>query len=231
MKDQSPNSVSATLIAAPNRRSSVAKTPQRPTLGFGERVKRVRLERGFRTISDFASHLDSKSLSLAILKNIESGRRKEVSVHHLLELADGLRVTPLVLLFDMRDPLGQTDLPGLPPRLAARTNEDLEYWVALNLEDARFDEVWERRSEEEAALVFIRRVRRAAAEVAQLEGRYDIRQFTDRVDAIKGRPTDPPSRVPLNRARYRQTRLEDLMRKVFGTKLPSSLTWEGRRLY
>jgi len=43
-------------------------------------------------------------LTRAVIANIESGRRQDLSVAHIVAIAWALRVTPLALLFDTREP-------------------------------------------------------------------------------------------------------------------------------
>jgi transcriptional regulator with XRE-family HTH domain len=136
-------------------------TLDRPTSGFGERVRRIRKERGYVSAAAFADAIDNAEISEGVIKNIESGRKADISVAHLLEIAMALDTPPLALLFDMTRPDEPVDLPGLGAAWLELSNADAEYWTSWSMAFDPFafyagvtDRTW---SSDESRLDVIRR--------------------------------------------------------------------------
>lgn len=213
------------VVVTVSKELHVSDTWKPTRRGLGTRVTRVRKERGFRSQEAFAAHLSSDNVTLDVIRNLESGRVSDLRVSQLLEIANGLRVTPLVLLFDMSDPFSTTDLVGLPPVLARRTHEELEYWTAMHAENPTFNEVPELLSHDEGALVLLRQLRKVAAKVARLHHYAELHRIANRV--LKEKRSY--STVRLRTARAVQDGLTRAMRED-GMQLPDNVEWGGRRL-
>lgn len=99
------------------------------TAAFGKRVKRMRRAAGYRSTSDLAEMIRNPTITGSVLQNIESGRKAEVSVVHLLEIARALEVTPIVLLADFTDPDGKLSIDGLGPNFDRVSPAEFDAWL------------------------------------------------------------------------------------------------------
>lgn len=145
-----------------HERNGVKMTLDRPTSGFGERVRRIRKERGYVSAAAFADAIDNVEISEGVIKNIESGRKADISVAHLLEIAMALDTPPLALLFDTTKPDEPVDLPGLGAAWTELSNADAEYWASWSIAFDQFsfyggvsDRTW---TSDESRLAVIRRI-------------------------------------------------------------------------
>lgn len=68
-------------------------------------------------------------MSEAMLQNIESGRKADISVAQLLEISWALGISPLLLLAPLDSPHATLDLAGLGDALRAMTSADFDAWV------------------------------------------------------------------------------------------------------
>ncbi|MFS8083260.1 MAG: hypothetical protein ACMG51_07400 [Ginsengibacter sp.] len=69
-------------------------------------------------------------ISAAVLENIESGRRSNLDVSQLLNIAHTLKVPVTALLAPIHRPGDLIDLPNLTEELAAMTAGEFDVWVA-----------------------------------------------------------------------------------------------------
>lgn len=99
------------------------------TAAFGKRVKRMRRAAGYRSTSDLAEMIRNPAITGSVLQNIESGRKAEVSVVHLLEIARALEVTPIVLLADFTAPDENLSIDGLGPNFSRMTAAGFDAWL------------------------------------------------------------------------------------------------------
>jgi transcriptional regulator with XRE-family HTH domain len=72
-------------------------------------------------------------MSASVIQNIEAGRKPDISVSDLLNLAFALRIPPTFLLFPMAGPMRPVDLVGLSPDLEALQSGALEAWIAAEV--------------------------------------------------------------------------------------------------
>jgi transcriptional regulator with XRE-family HTH domain len=98
---------------------------------FGARVKRLRKVRGFSSSQALAEAIGNPLISESVIRNIENGRKAEISIVHLLEISFVLEVPPLMLLFDYNRPRHHASLPGLGPNFEDATVEDLDNWFSM----------------------------------------------------------------------------------------------------
>ena len=102
----------------------------RETTGIGQRVKALRRARGFKAPRDLAEALSGGNITTAVLENLESGRKADLSVSQLLNLARALRVPPSYLLAPVRSPGDQLDLPNLSDDFAGMKAGEFDSWFA-----------------------------------------------------------------------------------------------------
>ena len=100
------------------------------TSGIGQRIKELRRRRGYRSTTELADRIPGGAVTTAVLENIESGRKADLSVSQLLNIARALRVPPVYLLADVTTPAGGLDLPNLSDELAEMTAGEFEAWFS-----------------------------------------------------------------------------------------------------
>lgn len=104
---------------------------------FGSRIKRMRKAAGYRSTADLAEIIRNPALTASVLQNIESGRKAEVSVVHLLEIARALEVSPIVLLADFAAPDAPLSVAGLGPNFERMTAIEFDAWIRNRNEGLR----------------------------------------------------------------------------------------------
>ena len=102
---------------------------QSPTEPIGTRIRRLRRAAGFNSREDLATAIGSPTVTAAVIKNIEAGRKADMSVVHLFEIAYAIGVSPLVLLLDFAHPNRSATIAGLGPNFSGATNNDLDDWL------------------------------------------------------------------------------------------------------
>lgn len=96
---------------------------------FGERVKSVRKARGIKSARELAAIIDTPNITGAILQNVEAGRKQDLTMSQVLNIAFGLRVPPSLLLAPMRSPSTRVDLPNLTQGLSRMTAREFDSWL------------------------------------------------------------------------------------------------------
>jgi transcriptional regulator with XRE-family HTH domain len=102
---------------------------QSPPEPIGARIRRLRRAAGFKSREDLANAIGSPSVTATVIKNIEAGRKADMSVVHLLEIAYAIGVSPLVLLLDFSHPNQKASIAGLGANFAGATNNDIDDWI------------------------------------------------------------------------------------------------------
>lgn len=97
---------------------------------IGARIRLARRERGFRTTEDLAEAIPGGNLTPSILENIESGRKADLSVSQLLNIARGLNVPVSLLLAPIGTPNAELDLPNLSDDFAGMTAAEFDCWLS-----------------------------------------------------------------------------------------------------
>ena len=97
---------------------------------IGTRIAAARRSRGFRTTKELAAKMPGTGITSAVLENIESGRRSNLDISMLLNIAHTLHVPVTALLAPIARPHDPIDLPNLKPELAAMTASQFSAWVA-----------------------------------------------------------------------------------------------------
>jgi transcriptional regulator with XRE-family HTH domain len=97
---------------------------------IGRRIKALRRQRGLLTARDLADAIPLDALSESVIQNIEAGRKAELSVSQLLNIAAALRVPPVVLLAPIGLPLHGPDVPNLSSDIAGMTTVEFDAWLS-----------------------------------------------------------------------------------------------------
>lgn len=95
---------------------------------FGRRLARLRKRLGFDSTGALAAATGGR-VSPAVLQNLESGRKPDLSVAQLLEVSRALGISPLLLLAPLETPMATLDLAGLGEQLAGMTAIEFDEWV------------------------------------------------------------------------------------------------------
>jgi hypothetical protein len=97
---------------------------------IGERIKAARRIRGFRTTRELADAMPGSNLSEFVLENIEAGRKSDLKLSELLNIAKALRVPPPFLLAPLSDTQAAVDLPNLSEAVRAMSVAEFDAWVS-----------------------------------------------------------------------------------------------------
>lgn len=103
---------------------------------IGSRIQALRRSRGMRTSKDLADAIGG-SMTVSIIENIELGRKSNLDVSQLLNIAMALQVPPSYILAPMDDPSAPVDLPGLSNAFDGMTAIEFDAWLA-SLESASY---------------------------------------------------------------------------------------------
>ena len=96
---------------------------------IGARIKAARRARGIKSIREFSELLGDPTLTESVLENIEAGRKADLPISAVLNIARALRVPPAFLLVAITA-AGSPDLPNLSPALQAMTSAEFDAWLA-----------------------------------------------------------------------------------------------------
>jgi transcriptional regulator with XRE-family HTH domain len=105
-------------------------TDFRTAAGIGARIQAARKQRGMRHAHDLADAIPGGSLSEAMIQNIEAGRKENLTVTQLLNIAYALKIAPGLLLAPMGKPNELLDLPGLSDDLSQLTVVEFDAWLS-----------------------------------------------------------------------------------------------------
>jgi transcriptional regulator with XRE-family HTH domain len=97
---------------------------------IGTRIAAARRSRGFRTTKELAATMPGTGITAAVLENIESGRRSNLDISILLNIAHTLHVPVTALLAPITRPNDLVDLPNLKPELSRMTAGEFDAWIA-----------------------------------------------------------------------------------------------------
>lgn len=95
----------------------------------GSRIQTLRRVRGMRTSKDLADAIGG-SMTVSIIENIELGRKANLDVSQLLNIAMALQVPPSYILAPMNDPSAALDLPGLSSAFDGMTAIEFDAWLS-----------------------------------------------------------------------------------------------------
>jgi hypothetical protein len=100
-----------------------------PTIG--KRIADYRRFGKIGTAADLAARIPNPKVTASVIQNIESGRKADLSVSQLLDIAMGLGVSPLVLLVPVGAPFQQVDLPGVGDDVSSLTVHEFDQWLTI----------------------------------------------------------------------------------------------------
>jgi len=98
--------------------------------GIGNRIQAVRKLRGIRSTKDLADAIPGDNVTESILQNIEAGRKHDLSVSQLLNIAKALNVTPIFLLTPIRRPHAELDIANLSSSFDGMTVVEFDAWIS-----------------------------------------------------------------------------------------------------
>jgi hypothetical protein len=96
----------------------------------GARIAALRKARGFASAKALADAIPGDSITDSILRNIEAGRKNDLAVAQLLNLAWALRVSPMFILAPLGTPTEHLDLPNIVPDVQQLTVGEFDAWVS-----------------------------------------------------------------------------------------------------
>ena len=86
--------------------------------------------RGFKSTKELAAAIPGDSVTGSILQNIEAGRKNDLAVAQLLNIAAALRLSPLFILAPLGSPHEHLDLPNISPAVAGMSVAEFDAWVS-----------------------------------------------------------------------------------------------------
>jgi transcriptional regulator with XRE-family HTH domain len=106
---------------------------QKPVLNptIGKRIAGYRKFLKIGTAADLAARIPNLKVTASVIQNIESGRKTDLSVSQLLDIAMGLGVSPLALLVPVDSPFERVDLPGVGSDVSSLTVHEFDQWLTI----------------------------------------------------------------------------------------------------
>lgn len=162
---------------------------------IGARIAAARRARGYRTTKELATVMTGTGITTAVLENIESGRRANLDISTVLNLAHTLRVPVSALLAPISRPDDLVDLPNLNERLAGMTAVQFDAWISGSTTGAYTAATADERNAL-AELNTLRELQTAKRELHRLEVLAQLtgdepdelrRMTTDQIDAAQAR--------------------------------------------
>ena len=108
-----------------------------PTIG--KRIAQYRKFGKIGTAADLAARIPNPKVTASVIQNIESGRKADLSVSQLLDIAMGLGVSPLVLLVPVDTPFQRVDLPGVGDDVSSLTVHQFDRWLTIPAVSTAFE--------------------------------------------------------------------------------------------
>lgn len=177
------------------------------------------------TVESLVERIGNPRVTVAVIQNLESRRKNEITVELLLDLAFALEVPPILLLTDMADPSAAPGIPGLSPGMEKLTQQQFDAWFS-GVETYLYDIEVRVGSEYVQALTALRDLHREAAIWAEED---DLQRRLESRITLLGLDEAEASRLrePDARHELRRHRIEGLFAKA-SRKLPlqpSVLPW------
>ena len=97
---------------------------------IGARIRAARRARGFRTAKDLPDAIVGGKLTEAIIENIEAGRKADLSISQLFNIAMALKVPVSSLASPMARPDANLDLPNLSEAFDGMTSAQFDAWLS-----------------------------------------------------------------------------------------------------
>ena len=129
--------------------------------------------RGFKSTKELAAAIPGDSVTGSILQNIEAGRKNDLAVAQLLNIAAALKVSPLFILAPLGSPHERLDLPNISPAVAGMSVAEFDAWVS-GLTDGSYRALSADELSERTQLEAFRELLAARRELRRLELRPRI---------------------------------------------------------
>lgn len=104
----------------------------------GKRLAQLRKSKNI-TAAQLADLVPSSSITKTVITNVESGRKRDLTVTELIQLAAALNVPIVSLLVDTQSPWAPADLPGLINGLDGLSNVEYALKAGFLNSDGGFD--------------------------------------------------------------------------------------------
>ncbi|WP_026851065.1 helix-turn-helix domain-containing protein [Glaciibacter superstes] len=98
------------------------------TAVIGRRILKLRKNLGITTAAALADSIPNPTITESVIQNIEGGRKSEISLPQVLDIAMALGVPPITLMTDVFHPNRLVDTEGVGSDVAALTNEEFILW-------------------------------------------------------------------------------------------------------
>ncbi|MGV8851724.1 MAG: helix-turn-helix domain-containing protein [Rhodoglobus sp.] len=94
---------------------------------IGERIAKYRKLAGFKTAKALSDALGD-GVTVAVIQNIESGRRRDLSISQLIRIADAVEISPVFLMYDIELPGKTVAIEGAPDRVGSMRGVEFDMW-------------------------------------------------------------------------------------------------------
>jgi hypothetical protein len=98
---------------------------------LGRRLALIRRQVGIRTAQELADAIPNERMTGVVIRNIESGRKPDLSVSQLMDLSAALRVHPIALMVPLGRPSEPVTLPNAGDTVAGMRVVDLVRWIGV----------------------------------------------------------------------------------------------------
>ncbi|WP_104087775.1 helix-turn-helix domain-containing protein [Cryobacterium sp. N19] len=147
-------------------------------VGIGNRLQAIRKQHGIHSARALADLIPGDNVTEAVVQNIEAGRKHDLPVSQLLNIAKALRVPPIFLLAPIARPLAALDVANLSPSFDGMTVVEFDAWISGEPEGAyRWATADERH--ERIELQAMRELHAQLRERRRLATRREIEHTTD----------------------------------------------------
>ena len=99
-------------------------------VGIGDRIHAIRKQHGIRSAKALAELIPGDNVTESIVQNIEAGRKDDLLVSQLLNIAKALRVSPIFLLAPIATPSARLDIANLSSSFDGMTVVQFDAWIS-----------------------------------------------------------------------------------------------------
>ena len=178
----------------------------RTATSVGARIAAARKMRGFKSTKELAAAIPGDSVTGSILQNIEAGRKNDLAVAQLLNIAAALKISPLFILAPLGSPHENLDLPNISPAVAGMSVAEFDAWVS-GLTDGSYRALSADELSERTQLEAFRELLAARRELR----RFELRPRMDETNEWEELPMGPEDQAILD---DRQFRIDDTKRRI-----------------
>ncbi len=170
---------------------------------IGARIAAARRSRGFSTPDQLVAAMPGSGITAAVLANIENGRRANLDVSQLLNIALSLGVPVSSLLAPMSRPNDPLDLSGLGDGFAEMTAADFDAWLSA-LPSAGFIAGTAHERNERTELQALRELRSIRKELARLDVVISLESDAGLPEEIAGRTKERSASLKAEATKLRE---------------------------